>query len=195
MVHVSKQLAYLITFVVCILLQMAIAPAISIGGARPDFLLIPVLLVSLRSGSGAGGVTGFALGLLYDLIGDGTIGCMALVFTITALVVGLLGSGLSMHSFGALCLLAIASAFFVEIVYAVSVILTSANSAGAWSTIASSSLPSGFYTAVLCCIALVTMGLVIADDQPRMGRGGGPRLGGQIGGRGSRIPRMGSRLK
>lgn len=190
----SKQLVYAITIVVCILLQMAIAPAISIAGAVPEFLLIPVLLISLNSGSGAGGVAGFLLGLLQDLIGDGTIGCMALTFTITALIVGLASSGLSMRSFGANCLVAVVSSFFVEIVYGISVILTNANSSGSWATIGTYALPSALYTAVFSCIALVTIGLVMVDDQPSMNRG--PRLGGQqLGGRGSKIPRMGSRLK
>lgn len=189
----SKQLAYLITFVVCILLQMAIAPAITLGSAEPDFLLIAVLLVALRSGVGVGSVAGFSLGLLYDLIGDGTVGCMALVFTITAAIVGALGSGLSQRSPAVMCLVAVCSSFFTEIVYAVSVILTSASSAGAWATIISHSVPSAFYSAVLACIALVTMGFVVADEQPTMGSG--PRLGGQVGGRGRNIPRMGSRLK
>lgn len=189
----SKQLVYAITVVVCILLQMAIAPAISIGGAVPEFLLIPVLLVSINSGPGVGGATGFALGLLQDLIGDGTVGCMALAFTITALIVGLVGSGLNTRSFAANCLVAVASAFFVEIVYGISVILTNANSAGSLSTMGTSALPSALYTSVFACIALVTIGLVMAEEQPSLGRG--PRLGGQMGGRGSKIPRMGSRLR
>lgn len=189
----SKPLVYLITIVVCIFLQMAIAPAIALGGAVPNFLLIPVLLVSLRSGAGVGGVTGFCLGLLGDLVGDGTVGCMALTFTITALICGAVGSGLSLRSFGVSALVALVASFFVEIVYAIAVILTNANSAGAASTIVSSSLPSAVYTAVFCCIALFTIGLVMADDAPAMR--GGPRLGAPIGGRGSRIPRMGSRLK
>lgn len=189
----NSRLVYTITIVVCILLQMAVAPAISIGGAVPEFLLIPVLLISLNSGSGAGGVAGFCLGLLQDLIGDGTIGCMALVLTITAMIVGLAGAGLSTKSFAANCLIAIVSAFFVEIVYGISVVLTNANSSGSLSAIGSYSLPSALYTAVFACIALVTIGLVIGDEQPSMGRG--PRLGGQLGGRSSKIPRMGSRLK
>lgn len=31
---------------------------------------------------------GFSLGLLYDLMGSGTIGCMALVLTLIAFIVG-----------------------------------------------------------------------------------------------------------
>lgn len=190
----SRQLVYAITIVVCILLQMALAPAISLAGATPEFLLIPVLLISLKSGSGAGGIAGFLLGLLQDLIGDGTVGCMALVFTITALVVGLVGSGLSMRSFAANCLVGVVSSFFVEIVYGISVILTNANSSGGFATLATYSLPSALYTAVFVCIALITIGLVIEEEQPSMGRG--PRLGGQLGGgRSAKIPRMGSRLK
>ena len=77
----SKQVVYAITIVLCILLQAGISPAIAIMGCSPNFLLIPVLLISMRSGTGMGSIAGFLLGLLYDLMGSGTIGCMALVFT------------------------------------------------------------------------------------------------------------------
>ena len=81
----SKQVVYAITIVLCILLQAGISPAIAIMGCSPNFLLIPVLLISMRSGTGMGSIAGFLLGLLYDLMGSGTIGCMALVFTLIAM--------------------------------------------------------------------------------------------------------------
>ena len=45
----SKQVVYAITIVLCILLQAGISPAIAIMGCSPNFLLIPVLLISMRS--------------------------------------------------------------------------------------------------------------------------------------------------
>ena len=93
-VPVSKQTVYLITIVLCILLQAGIAPAIAIMGCKPNFLLIPVLLISMRSGTAAGSIAGFSLGLLYDLMGSGTIGCMALVLTLIAFIVGVAGESM-----------------------------------------------------------------------------------------------------
>lgn len=187
----SKPVVYLITFVVCALLQVAVSPAISIAGCSPNFLLIPVLLVSMRSGAGAGSVAGFTCGLFEDFAGNGTVGCMALIFTIVALVVGLLSSGLGVSSALFSCVIAVVSSFVVEIGYGVANVLTSAESNGAAITILTHSLPSALYTMVFACIALVTIRLVLADDSPAMPS----RLGGGYGGSGAKMPKFTSRLK
>ena len=186
----SKQAVYLITFILCAVLQAGVAPAIAIAGCSPNFLLIPVLLVSLRSGSGAGGATGFFMGLLYDLMGSGTIGCMALVFTITALVVGFLGASMDMNTPVTAAILAVASSLFVELVYAIVAVLTSSEGGGALSTVLSYSLPTALYTAVFAVIALLTIGLVVADETTGM-----PARLGERRGKTRNMPRMKSRLK
>ena len=59
----DKNLVYAISVIVCALLQLAIAPAVALFGATPNFLIIPVLFIALRSGAVAASVAGFALGL------------------------------------------------------------------------------------------------------------------------------------
>lgn len=187
----SKPVVYAITFVVCIFLQIAVAPAIAIAGCEPNFLLIPVLLVALRSGMGAGGVSGFLLGLFYDLMNNGTVGCMALVFTIAALIAGLVGASVETSSPLSACLVVLVSAVFVELAYGIAVALTNAEAAGVASTLVTNSLPSALYSAFFGCIALVTIGLVMADEAPAMSG----RLAGGFGSGTSKMPRMHSRLK
>lgn len=58
----SKQVVYAITIVLCILLQAGISPAIAIMGCSPNFLLIPVLLISMRSERGWGASPDFCSG-------------------------------------------------------------------------------------------------------------------------------------
>ncbi len=175
----DKSIAYVITLVVCILLQLAIAPVVAIAGAQPNFLLICVLLIASRSGATAGSVAGFLLGLFYDFAGDGIIGAMALAFTLTALVVGLLCSGLLCSAMdmspAAGALVGLVFGVLTTVVYGLVTILGSTASGGAASTMFSFALPSGIYTAVLCALAMLTMGFVIANDTPQMGSrfGGG----------------------
>lgn len=187
----SKQVVYIVTIVLCILLQAGISPAISIMGCKPNFLLIPVLLISMRSGTGAGSIAGFALGLLYDLMGNGTIGCMALVFTLIAFIVGVAGESMDLLTTIATIAVAVFSSLFLEIGYGIAAILTSAEGGGMMSTMLSYSLPSALYTAVFAVIALVTIGLVMVDDNAGMPT----RLGERRDGSRRAMSHMKSRLK
>lgn len=164
----SKQTVYLVTIILCILLQAGIAPAITIMGATPNFLLIPVLLVSLRSGTGIGSLTGFLLGLLYDLMGSGTVGCMALVFTLIAFAVGAAGESIDLLTPLGTIVVSVVSSLLLEIGYAVVSVLTSSVGGGMMATLMTYSLPSALYTAVFVVIALLTIELVIADETAGM---------------------------
>ena len=176
----SKPLVYAITFVVCILLQAAVAPNIAILGAQPDFLLIPVVLVALRSGIGTGSLAGFALGVLYDAMSSGTIGCMALVFVLLAWAVGALGANVDTDSVTTVLIFALAAALFSECLYACAVLLTTTDASGALGAFLRRSLVAFVYTAVFSCIALSTITLVAGEGtnyQPRVGQAGSAQRG------------------
>lgn len=162
----SKQIVYLVTVVVCIVLQAGISPAISIFGCSPNFLLIPVLLICMRSSLSVGCSAAFLFGLLYDLMGIGTVGCMALVFTVIAFIVGMIGENVDLFTPVATIIVSVISSFVLEIGYGITAVLTSSEGGSAMSTILTYSLPSALYTAVICIIALLTIGLVVADDSP-----------------------------
>ena len=169
----DKSIAYIITIVVCILLQLGIAPVVAIAGAQPNFLLICVLLIASRSGITTGSIAGFLLGLFYDFAGDGVIGAMALVFTLTALVVGLLCQAMEMSPVTGV-VTGLVFGVVTMMLYGVVCVLGSSASGGAAYTMLTYALPSGIYTAVLCALAMLTMGFVVARDTPQMGS----RLGG-----------------
>ena len=163
----NKRIVYLITLIVCILLQLGIAPHIAIGGATPNFLLLPVLLISLYSGVAVGSLTGFLLGILQDLATDGAIGCMALIFVIVAVCVGAISTNLETKTALLACILVVVSSFFMEIAYGFIYVLSNAQSTGILATFVGNSLPSAVYTAVIGCIGLVSMIFVTADDAPQ----------------------------
>lgn len=162
----SKPFVYIVTFVVCIFLQVAVAPAISIGGCSPDFLLIPVLLVSLHSGVALGSLAGFGLGLLEDFIGDGAVGCMALAFTLIALIVGLAAAGVDLTTPALQAVVGLVSPFLMELFYGLANIMTSSDASGAMTAMAAYSVPCALYTALFCVFALLTIRLVMVDEMP-----------------------------
>ncbi len=72
-----------------LLLQILLSEFLTIRGLRPDFMLIFVLIVSLRSGSLAGVVAGFSLGLMEDLLSAGSLlGLAPLTKSLTGFMVG-----------------------------------------------------------------------------------------------------------
>ena len=174
----GKPVVYAITFVACILLQAAVAPNIAIFGAQPNFLLIPVLLVALRSGTGPASIAGFGLGVLYDAMTSGTIGCMALVLVLVAWAAGALSANIAADSVAVALAYAVAGAFFTECLYAVSVLLTTTDTSGALGAFVGHALPGFLYTAVFSCIGLATITLAMGEEtkrRPRAGQGGSAR--------------------
>lgn len=69
--------------IVAFVLQIALAPAISLFSAQPNFLLAYAIVVSIVIPNEAGPVLPFVMGLLYDLTGTGPVGGMALLLVIT----------------------------------------------------------------------------------------------------------------
>ncbi|MDZ4170327.1 MAG: rod shape-determining protein MreD [Coriobacteriia bacterium] len=75
---------------VAAILQVGLAPYLAIGGVVPNFLLLVVVTLALTTGSGEGAAVGFTAGLMFDLIGSGPVGPMALVLALAGFVAGLL---------------------------------------------------------------------------------------------------------
>lgn len=73
-----------------LVLQAGVAPYISIGSVTPNFMLLVAVTVALTSGATAGTTAGFAAGLMFDLLGSGPVGPMALVLTVTGFIAGML---------------------------------------------------------------------------------------------------------
>lgn len=78
------------SIIVALLLQAGLAPYLTIGGVTPNFLLLVVITVALASGPTSGASAGFAAGLLFDLLGTGPVGPMALVLTVAGFIAGML---------------------------------------------------------------------------------------------------------
>lgn len=82
----------IIAFLLLVLvIQGLIAPWMSIGGIRPDFLLILVLFVGRLEGKVSGQLFGFGAGLVADCIGIGSfLGLSALAKTVAGYGAGIM---------------------------------------------------------------------------------------------------------
>lgn len=79
-----------VVLLVAAVLQTALFPFLSLGGFRPDLLLLVTAAFALRDGALTGTRVGFAAGLLADLLLDqAAVGLTALVFVGVGYAVGL----------------------------------------------------------------------------------------------------------
>ena len=87
-----KKFLVLIGFsLLAILLQIVVAPWLTIQSIKPDFILILVLFVTIVKGRVFGQLFGFSIGLIVDFIGIGSfLGLSALSKTIAGFFAGYL---------------------------------------------------------------------------------------------------------
>lgn len=90
----NKTLPTLLAIVVAALLQVGLAPHMSIFGVVPNLLLLVVITLGLVEGSKAGCAAGFTAGLIFDLLGSSPIGPGALVMCIVGYIAGTLQENL-----------------------------------------------------------------------------------------------------
>ena len=74
-----------------VVLQISIFAGIDIFGGRPDLLLVTLVMVALLRGTIFGAAAGFAAGLLYDMGIFGTLGFIALLYTLAGYWIGRYG--------------------------------------------------------------------------------------------------------
>lgn len=75
--------------VVALFLQVAVVPFFSIGGVKPDLLLVVVVCAALLGGAQRGAVLGAGAGLLMDLASAHTTGVTMLAKMVTGYMIGL----------------------------------------------------------------------------------------------------------
>jgi len=86
----KRALPTIAAVLVAVALQAGIAPALSIGGVVPNFLLLVTVTLALVEGPNLGAVAGFSAGLLFDLLGTGPVAPMALVLAVVGFASGML---------------------------------------------------------------------------------------------------------
>jgi rod shape-determining protein MreD len=150
---------------VATLLQVGLAPYMSIGGVTPNFLLLVVVTLALTSGPTQGAVVGFAAGLLFDMVSTGPLGPMALVLAATGYFAGLLHE--QMFAEGWLLpitVLAIA-ALSAEVAYGL--LLTLLGEGGPfWESFFTKMLPAAVYNTVLALLIYPWLARFLRHERP-----------------------------
>ena len=75
--------------VICLVLQVGVAPNIALGNGRANLALVFAGIASMMVGGRLGVLCGFLAGLVFDLSTTGPIGLMAFLLTLGSFVIGL----------------------------------------------------------------------------------------------------------
>ena len=87
MMELSREtVAGVIGAVIAVLLQITVAPAITLFEAVPNFIVAFCIVRAVATPASSGSVMPLVLGLLFDLMGGGPVGGMAFVFMPVAIM-------------------------------------------------------------------------------------------------------------
>lgn len=89
----------ILSFFIGLLLETTVFSRLSIYGAKPDFILILIVLIALKKGPMTGQIFGFIGGLMQDCLSYGVLGVQAMVKAITGFGSGFLKNKLEENNF------------------------------------------------------------------------------------------------
>ena len=158
-----RVLRLLVLLYLLIILQTTLAPAIEIGGIRPDFAFLLVLLVALHEGSAGGAIAGFAAGLFIDLNSAQSLGVTSLVNSLVAFGVGSMADRLVRDSLATRVIVSLAATVVRD--QLVVFLLLPGGFVASLKLFVLGSLPGGLYTAVFAPPIMAITDRVAAWDR------------------------------
>ncbi len=150
---------------VAVLLQAGLAPYLTIFGVTPNFLLLFTVTIALVAGPREGAVSGFAAGLLFDLLGSGAVGPMALVLAVTGYLAGLMHEQMFAEGWLLPLTVLFVASLGSEIAYG---LLNDLLGAGGsfWLTFATKMLPAAIYNTALALLIYPWLARFLRRDRP-----------------------------
>ncbi len=152
--------------------QVALVPSIAIAGVRPDLTVLLVVIAGLRGGPIVGTLTGFAIGLLQDLLAPETLGMNALAKSIVGWQVGKISGQLALE--GPPLYLGLVSAAVLAHDFIYLLALTRLDIVRFLLTFVTHAIPAAIYTGI---VALLMAMLAIVLGQGTLARPQGGRNG------------------
>lgn len=169
-----NNLVVIVGALIAVVLQIVVAPVITVFAAQPNFLLAYVLVVAIVRPMNAGPVLPFVLGLLYDLLGTGPVGGMAFLFVLVSFIAARAFSVLDNDTLFMPLTILIVSALVVEMLYGGLLMALG---------LSVSPLDAFLYRALPCALYDCVIGLLLYPIMARLLVGGSQD-------RGLRMPRL-----
>lgn len=126
MLFTRETIAGIIGGIIAVLLQIIVAPALTLFAAIPNFIVAFCVVRAVVCPQQAGVVLPFVLGLLFDLIGGGPVGGMALVLVLVTFVASRAFMALNNDTLFMPVAIMLCSIVVVELVYGIIVVASGA---------------------------------------------------------------------
>lgn len=156
--------AVLLAIVTSFLLQVIVAPHVAILGVVPAFPVLVVITLAIVEGPAAGAASGFAAGLVLDLLGTGPVGAWALVLVVVGYVAGMLQENLFAEGWLQPVSVAVVVSVSAEIAYLI-VMAVLGSGAPFWRSVVAVVLPRGVYNVVLGILVYPWLARLLRTDQ------------------------------
>ncbi len=152
--------------VTALLVELTVLPLLHLPGAVPDLLTVTVIAIGFAAGPIRGSVTGFAAGLLLDLVppADGLLGLSAVMLVTVGYLAGLLGAETSRSPFSTVGLTSLLSAGAVLGQAMVGGIVLDPRVS--WDRVPGLVLTAAAYAAVLAAFVVPTVGALWRRVEP-----------------------------
>jgi rod shape-determining protein MreD len=162
---VKKAVPATLAIVGAAILQATLAPYLAIGGVEPNFLLLAVVTLALTEGPVVGASAGFAAGLIFDLLGTGPVGAMALVLTVTGYLAGALQANLFAEGWRLPLSVLAAASLLSGVAYAL-VLQVLGEGGSFWSGVVTVVLPAALYNTALALLIYPWLARFLRREQP-----------------------------
>jgi len=161
---VSRYYQLVLALLAAVILQVAVAPHITIAKVVPNFVLLVVIAVALLQGSRMGTVVGFSAGLIFDLIGTGPIGVAALVFCFVGYISGSLHENMFAEGWRLPVTVAFFASLFAEGMYVLALRLIGEN-VSVLSALIEVVIPSSIYNGLLAVVSYSLLARILRQDK------------------------------
>lgn len=151
--------------IAAVILQVALAPQIAVFGVVPNLIFLVVVTIALVKGPVAGGVCGFAGGLLFDLLGTSMVGPYALVLTLVGYLAGMLTANMFAEGWLLPVTVVAIASIVTEISYSIVLAVLGAG-AEAWASVATVMIPAAVYHTVLVVLAYPLLVRALRTERP-----------------------------
>lgn len=147
------------------LLQVAIAPHIAIGGIVPNMLLLVVVTLALVQGPRSGMVAGFSAGLIFDLLGTAPIGPGALVLCLVGFVAGSLQANTFAEGWTLPLVVLFIASLIAEVAYGI-VLAVLGEGGAVLGAVLTVMVPGAVYNAALAVLLYPWLARFLRRDKP-----------------------------
>jgi rod shape-determining protein MreD len=154
-----------VSAIVMVLLQIILAPGMTIYFAMPNFVVVFVILTALSRSRSFGPILPFVMGLIYDFVVGGPVGAMAFALTLVCILAAYFFRAMDNGTLFMPFVFLAVSALCIEVIYGILLVIFGLN-VGIVEAVFMRALPCALYDCVIGIILYPLARRLLADSDP-----------------------------